>query len=130
MIVVKIELWPMGDEPRKREIGRMYIANDGNRSVEDPNFGDYYVAVNRRGTAEVSLMVDENDRVYHAKGVTRAAKVLNYPRLSYNVWRLILRALRGAFPEETSLDGIENVPCGKRKRREAVGGLAHAPGHE
>jgi hypothetical protein len=34
MITVKIELWTSGREDRAREIGRMYIANDGAGSVD------------------------------------------------------------------------------------------------
>ena len=82
MIVVKIELWPFGFESRKREIGRMHISNEGTRTYEDPNRGDYKVEVMRRGT------IDK---------VQRKGKVENYPRNSYPVWTLVQRALRDAF---------------------------------
>lgn len=91
LITVKIELWPWGDEKRAREIGRMYIANVGG-TVER---GDYDVAVCRRGTMEVPQPVDPE-----GPKATRSGEVKNYPRLSYNVWRLIARALLSAFPEE------------------------------
>lgn len=106
MVVVKIELWPYGSEARAREIGRMYIANDGNTSVADPRFGDYLVAVCRRNSTDVPREIydpkDEDQRELHAKAPrgTRAARVRGYPRLAYNVWRLIARAVTGAFPEE------------------------------
>ena len=32
----------------------------------------------------------------------RKSRVYDYPRLSYNVWRLVIRGLLGAFPEEKS----------------------------
>lgn len=90
MITVKIELWPHGDESKSREIGRMYIANVTNPQEKDvENIGDYAVAVCRRGTTDLTK---------HAPA--RVGKVLDYPRLSYNVWRLISRAIRSAFPEE------------------------------
>ncbi len=89
MIVVKIELWPLGSEERRREIGRMYIANDGSGTQVR---GNYKAVVCRRGTTENPL-----------RGRVRAVReghVENYPRKSANVWKLIMRCLRSAFPEE------------------------------
>jgi hypothetical protein len=34
MLVIKCELWPMGDESKATEICRVYIANDGKTSVQ------------------------------------------------------------------------------------------------
>jgi len=81
MIVVKIELWPMGFESKKRELGRMFIDNQGGTDKR----GDYRVRVLRKGSTDKVL---------------RECKVENYPRRSYNIWRLICRALKGTFPEE------------------------------
>ena len=94
MLVVKIELWPGGfeDHPRKAEIGRMYIANDGEGTVER---GNYTAAVCRRGSTTVPQPLSEV-----GPRATRVGLVKDYPRLAYNVWRLIARALRSAFPEE------------------------------
>ena len=41
MIVVKIELWPLGFEDRKQEIGRVEIANTG--ELGNGEFGNYNV---------------------------------------------------------------------------------------
>jgi hypothetical protein len=92
MITVKIELWPHGREADAREIGRMYIANDGAGTRDR---GNYRVAVCRRGSTAIPKPI-------HPAGVkaTRVGAVKNYPRLAYNVWRLIARALNSAFPEE------------------------------
>ncbi len=90
MIVIKIELWPKGDGLRCRELGRAYIANVGGTQKR----GNYQVAVCRKGSTSCPLT-----------GKTKAARegiVENYPRLSYNVWRLIIRSLLSAFPEETT----------------------------
>lgn len=92
MITVKIELWPFGDEKRAREIGRMYIANTGGGT---PDRGDYEVAVCRRGTIAVPAPINPE-----GPKATRSGFVLGYPRLAYNVWRLIARALLSSFPEE------------------------------
>jgi hypothetical protein len=89
MIVVKIELWPRGDRTKAREIGRTYIANVGG----DVKRGNYDVAVCRKGSTKCPLVSDEIK-------ATRRASVVNYPRKSYNVWRLIIRSLLAAFPEE------------------------------
>lgn len=80
MIVIKIELWPMGFESMKKEIGRMLIDNQGGTDTR----GDYRVRVLRKGTTKVQ----------------REGTVENYPRKSYSIWRLVFRALKGTFPEE------------------------------
>lgn len=107
MIVVKVELWPGGSEEHSREIGRTYIANVGGTS----NRGNYRVAVCKRGdtrrpcdlyTEAVeagAFPLDLNGTSKYPKA-TRTARVENYPRLSYSVWRLVLRALKSCFPEE------------------------------
>ena len=92
MLVVKIEMWPKGNEQRKREIGRTYIWNKGG----DAKRGDYDVAVRRKGD------YDRKAGTLPSEGATRTGEVLNYPRQSYNVWRLVSRALKSAFPEEKS----------------------------
>lgn len=82
MIVVRIELWS-AITGQVTEIGRMHISNVG--GTRDGKLGDYDVEVMRRGTKDKVL---------------RKGSVTQYPRLSYNVWRLICRALLSAFPEE------------------------------
>lgn len=91
MIVVKIEMWPRGSRERAREIGRMYIYNDG--GTDDR--GDYEVRVCRRGRLERTP-----DQIVAGEGFTRTARIEGYPRLALNVWRLIVRALMASFPEE------------------------------
>lgn len=93
MIVVRIELWPFGAESRSRELGRMYIANTGGGTVDR---GDYQVAVCRKGSVAVPRPI-----LPDGPQPTRAGEVRDYPRLAYNVWRLIARALKSAFPEES-----------------------------
>lgn len=91
MIVVKIEMWPLGDESKKRELGRTYIYNAGG----DRKRGDYEARVCRKGKTDYTL-----NELHTGEGFTRTGRVENYPRLSYNVWRLVLKALRACFPEE------------------------------
>ena len=80
MLVVKIELHS-AITGVVSEIGRMTIANDG---LGTRDRGNYTASVKRRGSYTT----------------LREGKVENYPRLSYNVWRLVLRSLRACFPEE------------------------------
>lgn len=89
MIVVKVELWKGGNENLKSELGRTYIWNVGGTDKH----GDYKVAVCRKGS------YGKFANVFDGKAL-RYSEVLRYPRESYNMWRLIVRALRGAFPEE------------------------------
>jgi hypothetical protein len=44
MIMVKIEIWPMGDESRKRDLAAIAIANVGG----DHELGDYAYAVSHQ----------------------------------------------------------------------------------
>ena len=73
MIVVKIEMWPHGDEAKSRPLGRIEIAND---SSGDQRTGHY----NGKLHAEYT---DENGR----KG-----RVTNFKRSDQSVWSLV-----GAF---------------------------------
>lgn len=88
MIVVKIEMWPGGSEPKSFEIGRMYIYNVTHCAPRS----DYEGFVCRRGV--FGPFIKAMDKA------TRRLKVESYPRSSYNVWRLIARAILSAFPEE------------------------------
>jgi hypothetical protein len=91
MIVVKIEMWPKGDASRARDLGRMFIYNAGGTDER----GDYEVRVCRKGNFNPGVAA-----IQTGDGFTRTGRVENYPRLAYNIWRLVLRGLRSAFPEE------------------------------
>ncbi len=97
MIRVTIDLCPFGDERPEavKEIGRMYIANDGIASVEDRSRGDYVVAVCKKGSTVVPSPVNPK-----GPKAVRSGSVSDYPRLAYNVWRLIARSVLACFPEE------------------------------
>jgi len=92
MIVVKVEMWPKGDESKAYEIGRTYIYNAGGSLIR----GDYEARVCRKA----KTFVYEPRKVVSGDGFSRTGRVEGYPRLSYNIWRLVLRALRACFPEE------------------------------
>lgn len=90
MIVVKLEMWPHGNEDRKYDLGRMYIANTGEHG--NKNLGNYDAKVCRKGC----YGFEDWDLIK----ATREGEVKDYPRLSYNIWRLIAKALLSCFPEE------------------------------
>jgi hypothetical protein len=79
MIVVKIELHS-ANTLRTTQIGG------------DHEHGDYDVRVMNKGKLDGDPRLESD--------ICRSGEVTKYPRLSYNVWRLISRALRSAFPEE------------------------------
>jgi len=87
MLVVTIDLYSARTGGVTR-LGQMIIANVGGTAER----GNY--------TAKVANKRDaDNIRATWARP-QRTGEVSDYPRLSYNVWRLVSRALRSAFPEE------------------------------
>jgi hypothetical protein len=89
MIVVRVELHGAVSK-RVTLLGAMVIANDGSSQVAGR--GNYDVRVARK--------TDAADLGKALRDPLRRGRVERYPRLSYNVWRLVLRALAAAFPEE------------------------------
>lgn len=87
MIVIKVELHHFRSSAVEN-IGTMVIDNIGVSS--GGRRGNYRVRVARRGGGVMAA----------ARNPVRTGEVKDYPRLSYNVWRLVLRALKSAFPEE------------------------------
>ena len=90
MIVVKLEVHSALTGEIK-EIGRAIIANVGGALGR----GDYKIRVARRQSDAKAF---SNQDIFD--NPLRVGSVQNYPRQSYNVWRLISRTLRAAFPEE------------------------------
>lgn len=87
MIVVKIELHSAVTN-RITTLGTMIIHNVGGTAKR----GNYEVCVgNKRDALDLRKVFNQPQR---------RGKVDDYPRAAYNVWRLVSRALRSAFPEE------------------------------
>jgi hypothetical protein len=89
MIVVSVELHS-AISGRIKLLGRMCIANVG--TSPDGKLGTYTVRVGRK--------TDAGDLHKVFKSPLRHGIVANYPRLSHNIWRLVLRALAVSFPEQ------------------------------
>ncbi len=79
MLVVKVELWPGGNQNRAKQLGFATIANISNLR----DISDYQVTM----TAEPPLN-DPSNRIVSYEG-----KVVDYNRKKFDVWHLIKEAL-------------------------------------
>ncbi len=86
MIVVTVKLESAISRDRDRELMRMTICNDG--TVTDTRRGDYVARLFRKGSDSE---------------VIRMGRVEDFPKQSYHVGRLVLRALVKLFPEEQTM---------------------------
>lgn len=89
MIVVKVELHS-AITGQVRLLGSAIISNVG--TTEDGKYGDYDVRVGRKP--------DATDLAKVFRQPLRHGSVKRHPRLAQNVWRLVLKAIASAFPEE------------------------------
>lgn len=92
---------------RTTTLGTMFLANDGKGSNDR---GNYDVRVMRKGVTSP------------LGRTTREGRVEDYPRLAYNVWRLIGRAVHAAFPEERE-PGIAKL------NSDVIAGMSHLVDH-
>jgi hypothetical protein len=77
MLVIKIELWPFGDETQKRMIAEGYIINNGSGNTELGNYDAKFWS--ERHPTE------------------KNGKVKSFPRQTQGVWKLLWMALGSAF---------------------------------
>lgn len=84
MIVIKVEMWPLGDESKAYEIGRGVIANDGTGTDE-------------RGNYDVRLL--KSDVYAKRPGVWKKGRVEGFPRRVLGPWDLLFRALRACVAD-------------------------------
>ena len=94
MIVVKVEMWPATNFGVKRELMRMTISNDGTLTGKR---GSYNAGIFRRKPYG-GVGVEGYKSAGH--DYLRRGRVENFPKESYHVGRLVLRALKACFPEE------------------------------
>ena len=83
MLVVKIELWPKGDESKARQIGRIDIINDGTGTSE---FGNYNVNIHHSELLNKTPL----SRFY------KIGKVTGFMR-KLSPYHLLMRALSSAM---------------------------------
>lgn len=94
MIVVKVELWPKGNEQAARELSRVYVRR---ADTVDETHANYEAAVMRKGEklAPWTLFLGGNK----TRKPVRNAWVRNYSGRSYPVLFLIFKALKALYPE-------------------------------
>lgn len=90
MIVLKLELHS-ARTGQVTTLGQAVIINDGSGTNAHGNY-DCLVA-NKKSKDKLPALITGSD-------ILRYGRVEKYPRLSYNVWRLVIRGLLSAFPEE------------------------------
>lgn len=78
MVVVKIELWPHGDQTRRRMLGEMRITNDGEG---DEDIGNYNVQLRHSG------------RYWGKGGNWRTGKIVGFMR-NMSPYHLVVAALQ------------------------------------
>lgn len=87
VLVIKVELHSAVTR-KVTLLGSMIIDNVGGTKES----GNYRVRVGHKKNCDDLKAVAVNP--------LREGSVKNFPRLSYNVWRLVYRALKSTFPEE------------------------------
>lgn len=97
MIVVRIELWPLGNRSRRREIGQIVIANDG---TGDREAGNYNAALAHAASHESK------------PGCWKAGRVEGHSR-SLSPYHLVLRAIEACLAGRKNKIGDRLVTAAK-----------------
>lgn len=79
LVVVKVELWPHGNEANARTLGRIEIANDGTGTL---THGNYDVRLSHSG------------RYSSRPGPWKVGKVIGYARKALSPYHLVQMALK------------------------------------
>lgn len=108
MIVIRVELWPMGNAKRARELCRMALWNMGPSRNPD------------RGKGKFNYGVAIAKSAHHGarrSGVWKAGQVVGYPRGSkrVGVWDLLRSALNAALAGRPKYEGLTLEPPAARK---------------
>lgn len=78
MLVIKMELWPFGDETKAQEIARCNIAND---ATGDEDTGNYNIAL------------------FNGKRRWKRGRVERFPRRLLEGWDLLYRGLHNLLAD-------------------------------
>jgi hypothetical protein len=96
MLVVRIELWPKGDESTKRDLAVIAIANVGG----DATAGDYEYAISNQAGTRYAGSLDPHELLAPPQGGKRPywkrGKIVGFAR-SLGAVRLVHRVLRKAL---------------------------------
>jgi hypothetical protein len=86
MLVIKIELWPHGDETKKELIGYASLVNDGTGTNQTGNY-DFTIFKNKGKNK-----------------VTTKSRVTAFRRLWYGPWKLLYLSLQDVFEDKNVRD--------------------------
>lgn len=100
MIVVKIELWPHGDETKKYDIGYAVIAL--NAVSKDRKIGNYDVALSHSGT------------YFNKDGIWKSGEVIGHNR-GDSPYHLIAKALESALSNKKKNNILKDTISRVRK---------------
>lgn len=90
MLVIRVELWPLGLEQNRRLLATGLIYNDGSG---DREYGNYKAAFSSdRGDGE-----DNPFQLWRGVGVKLDGEVKDFPRLERGAWDLSYLALDNAM---------------------------------
>lgn len=68
MIVINVELWPRGDSGRRKDLGTIYIANDGTGELNSGNYKARFLGAGGRKlkrSAEVRAFPRQSKGAFH-----------------------------------------------------------------
>lgn len=104
MIVVKIEMWPRGDESRAVEFARAVITNQVDKTLATGG---------ARGDYDVELKGGVYGRENPLKGVWKRGKVVGFDRMKRGVWDLLYQALANTVGGRSALPRVQAQKEGK-----------------
>lgn len=90
MLVVRVEMWPHGDETRKETIATGIIINDG--TSDSAKLGNYNSAFTH-GDWDPHKLYE-----YSAADQIRLGAVKNHFRLQESVWSLVAKCIKAWLP--------------------------------
>lgn len=85
MLVIKIELWPGGDEDLAQELHRGYIWNDATGTLDKGNYQAQFL---------------EKGKKLKGKSIWKKGEIKNFPRKRLLAWDLLALTLIKALGEE------------------------------
>lgn len=97
MLVIKIEIWPLGRQDKAREIGRVVISNDGTGT---PEIGNYDVALTHA------------ERYHHRPSSWKGGRVVQHKR-TLSPYHLVVRAIKAALAGSRTVRSDQLVIAGR-----------------
>lgn len=98
LLVVKIELWPHGDESRARCLGKAAIALQ--KISSDGRVGSYRYHLLKWGKSVSSMMEHPKSNIW------REGEVHGHDRIKRGPWDLLFMVLRDAVSSRVKDDGL------------------------